>query len=273
MNKLLFVFLTALIISGCGTVSPDAGEEAVLVEQPWFFGHGGVDRDPVRTGFTWTAITTDAIIYNLKPQQYDETFDNIVTADNNPVDFHAYIELQILENKTPILHERWGMEWYKNKIQERFRFEIRNQCRHYTMFDLTTNGDVTIKIAEVTLGVMKAFIEGQDMPIQTNRVTIGKVYPPKEVIEETIKTAAQIQRIKTEYSRANAETSRKQAEINKAMADHAYAQQFGMSTTDYLHLRQLEIQKELLEVVKGKENVTTILNFGGAQPFLDVKGK
>ena len=34
----------------------DADEETVLVKKPWFFGHGGVDNDPVQSGLTWCAL-------------------------------------------------------------------------------------------------------------------------------------------------------------------------------------------------------------------------
>jgi len=45
--------LLMVVTMGCGTVKPNAGEEAVLVMQPWLFGHGGVDPTPVKTGLVW----------------------------------------------------------------------------------------------------------------------------------------------------------------------------------------------------------------------------
>jgi regulator of protease activity HflC (stomatin/prohibitin superfamily) len=269
MKYLIVALLALMYLSSCGPASIEAGNEGVMVMKPWFFGHGGVSHESISTGLIWKVWTTDVYEYNLKPVQSDEQFDNIVTLDNNPVDFHAYIELQLMEGKAWELHERWGSAFYANKIQEKFRFEIRNQCRHYTMFDLTTNGDVVVMIAGKVLFIMKEYVKEQDMPLLINRVTIGKVYPPKEVIDETIKTAAQVQRVKTETSRATAELSRYQAEVNKAKADRAYALQFGMTNNEYLKLRQLEIQKEMLEIVKGKENVNTILNFGENQSMFN----
>ena len=33
-------------MAACSTVTPDAGQEAVLVRKPLLFGHGGVDPTP-----------------------------------------------------------------------------------------------------------------------------------------------------------------------------------------------------------------------------------
>ena len=61
----------------------------------------------------------------------------------------------------------------------------------------------------------------------------------------------------------------KQAEINKAIADRAYQTQMGMSVDEYIHMRQLEIEKEKVELIKDNKNVTII--FGGLQPTYPVK--
>lgn len=52
MKKLipLPVLLIVALVVGCRTVQPDAGHEAVLVRKPLFFGSGGVDETPVKTG-------------------------------------------------------------------------------------------------------------------------------------------------------------------------------------------------------------------------------
>ena len=48
-----------LLTSGC--VAIEAGHEGVMVEQPFFFGHGGVDPAPSKTGRVWVAPTTKEI--------------------------------------------------------------------------------------------------------------------------------------------------------------------------------------------------------------------
>jgi hypothetical protein len=73
----------------------------------------------------------------------------------------------------------------------------------------------------------------------------------------------------TQKARADAELSRKQAEVNKAIADMAYQNQMKMTIAEYLHLRQLEIEKEKVELIKDNKNVSII--FGGLQPTYPVK--
>lgn len=285
MKKLISVLVAfislALVSAGCHSVEPDAGEEAVLIYKPWIFGHGGVEKQPITTGLTWVAWTTGAVIYNIKPMQFDELFTDMITKDNNPVDFNAYIEIRIIGGSTPELHEKWGNDWYKNKIQEKFRTFNRDYCRSKTMFELTTGGaEITGDMQNSLMNQVVEYVaqittkDGfKTPPLEINRVTVGKISPPKDVIEETIKTAAQKQRIKTEQSRAEAELSRKQAEQNKALADMAYRNQMSMSNVEYLKLRSIEIQKEMVEVAKGHQNVSVILNMNegtSVQPMYNV---
>lgn len=56
MKKFLYLLIALIactVFSSCHRVAPGAGEESVLVHKPWFFGHGGVDKDAVTTGSTW----------------------------------------------------------------------------------------------------------------------------------------------------------------------------------------------------------------------------
>ena len=51
-SSLVGIVVFALLMTwACGieSVKPDAGHEAVLIEKPVLFGHGGVDPDPVKT--------------------------------------------------------------------------------------------------------------------------------------------------------------------------------------------------------------------------------
>ena len=81
-----------LVISGC--VAIEAGHEGVMVEQqPFFFGHGGVDPAPTKTGRVWVAPTTKVIEVDIRPLQYSEHFD-IISAENAPVSFDALPDCQ-----------------------------------------------------------------------------------------------------------------------------------------------------------------------------------
>ena len=60
-----------------------------------------------------------------------------------------------------------------------------------------------------------------------------------------------------------------EAEINKAIADKAYKNEMNMTTTEYLQLRHLEIEKEKVELIKNNPNISII--FGNAQPTFPIK--
>ena len=59
-------------------VQVEAGHEAVLVDKPFFtiFGDGGVRSEPHVTGSKWLFYTTDVVMYDTRPVQATEGFDD-----------------------------------------------------------------------------------------------------------------------------------------------------------------------------------------------------
>lgn len=112
-----FIAVFTLLLTSCHFVSPNADEEAVLIDKPWFFGHGGVDDTPATTGLKWCWWSTSSETFKITPQRYDEVFDDIFSNDNTPLDFNTYINIQIEQGKSPILLKNYGINWYKNNIQ------------------------------------------------------------------------------------------------------------------------------------------------------------
>ncbi|MEO7067925.1 MAG: SPFH domain-containing protein, partial [Rhodanobacter sp.] len=99
MRKLGCVAMAAALgmaCTGCTVVSPDAGQEAVLIDKPIVFGHGGVRAEAVSTGLTYTWFSTNKIYVNMFPQQYDGNFSDLMSSDGVPLDFHAIIRLQVV---------------------------------------------------------------------------------------------------------------------------------------------------------------------------------
>ena len=94
----LGVFTLFLMSSGCALVAIDAGHEGVLVEKPFFFGHGGVDPIPVKTGRVAAAPTTEVIDVDIRPIQYSEHFD-IISAENAPVSFDAFLIANVIDGR------------------------------------------------------------------------------------------------------------------------------------------------------------------------------
>lgn len=261
----LFVII-ATVLSSCYRVSPNAGEESVLVMQPYFFGHGGVDPTPVLTGSTWCWCTTDHKEFPNTPITITEDFQNMIPADNTPISFSVYLKVQCVSGETPKLYSKFGSKWYEHSLQATFRTMVRDKASVYKMFDLASKREISAKLEKDLLSDLISYAKSLDIPVQIMQVSIGAITPPEQVLTETKNTAAQNQSILTQTARANAELSRKQAEINKAIADQAYKNQMGMSTTEYLHLRQLEIEKEKVELIKDNKNATIIFGSAASVP-------
>jgi len=266
MKKLAFIFgIVTLMMStqSCSLKGIDSGEEGVMVKKPYIFGSGGIDMSPLSTGRHTLAISTEVIIYNIKPVKYTEDFDDVITNDNNPVDFTAYITLQAKSGETPKLHQNFGEKWYSNNVEEQFRAKLRGYCSQYKMFTLTTDRNVLDSLEIIVKREMQEYIDKLDIPVKVIEITIGKVTPPDEVLVETTKTAAEKQAIKTQQAREDKENARRNADRAKALADMEYKNTFtGMTVDQYLQLRALEIEKEKIEMVKGKQNVSIIMSSG-----------
>jgi hypothetical protein len=64
---LIVALFACVCLSSCHGVRPDADEEAVLVQKPWFIGHGGVVMEPVKTGLTWCFWSTSSQMFKIVP--------------------------------------------------------------------------------------------------------------------------------------------------------------------------------------------------------------
>lgn len=265
MKRVLSLLALSLlfILPSCKSVVIAPGEEAALVKQPYIFGSDGVDEEVLTQGRHYLALSSSAYVYNVKPVKYEESFDDVITADNNPVDFTSYIQIEIEKGKCNNLHQSKGKDWYKENIMDQFRAKIRGYCSKYPMFVLTTDRTIVDSLELIIKQEMIDYVTEENINILIKQVIIGKVTPPQSVIQQTHKTAAQEQAKKTENARGEREDARKIADEKKAVADLAYKNKFGMTTDQYLRLRELEIEKEKIEMIKNKKNVTIIMNQGG----------
>lgn len=260
------IAFSSLVFSGCTPSNVAEGEEAVLIYQPYFFGKGGVDPIPVKTGLVWTAFSTKVVRVSLQPYNLNEVFDDLVTKDNNPVDFKLHLTLINEEGATPILVDSFGRNWYKNKVREPLRNVVRNFTKDHKMFEMTTDSKVTTELENLVQIKMSHFLKKEGIPVTLVRVSVGKVMPPAKILEETIQTGVQKQNVKTQNERVKAEKAREAAERASAKADRAYMEEIGMSTNQYLRSRELDNQKE---AIKNGSNVTIIM--GQATPMVNIK--
>src|SRR3984957_1430052 len=153
----MILLVTAMSLTSCiSRVSADAGEQHVLIEKPWFFGHSGIDSDPVTAGAVWVAWTTDNVKVSMQPLRFDEEFDDMMSANNVPVSFKAAVRLQVTDSVELVRHFTGGYDcgmnlcWYTTNIQRMFQNLIRSDCKRYTMSQLAIDQS-SVQELEVTV--------------------------------------------------------------------------------------------------------------------------
>ena len=252
----------SMVLMGVGCVAIEAGHEGVLVEQPFFFGHGGVDPVPAKTGRVGISPTTKVIDVDIRPIQYSEHFD-IISAENAPVSFDAFLIANVIEGRSPELISKYGPNWYANNAKEAFRTFVREEVQRYPLFQLTTDPTTRQKLQDaIAKEVQTKLIEKQGIPVRLNRVVVGSILPPKGVVEQTTQTIIQEQRKITMVEFQKAEESREKAERQRGIADRAYRESLGLTAVEFVDLRRIEVQKEIVQhspaaltVIMGLERV------------------
>ena len=267
--SVLIVLICLVAMASCTKVQPKADEEAALTMQPWFFGHGGVDKSPVTTGLTWCAVTTHANYFKVTPQRYDESFDDIFSNDNTPLDFDTYIVIQVQKGKSPTLLQNYGVDWYRNNIQVYYRNKTREYVSMYNPFDLISNREVLNKIDRMIISDVRkhvaALSKNKEFPITICSVTTGAAKPNKDQLEEMNKTAQYIQQKRSMEQKANAETARAEAEKKRAEADKAYMTSMNLNPQQFISLKWIE-------TIANKQGANIdVLVGGGETPMWNIK--
>jgi len=264
---LLVAILAILPLTGCSTASPNAGYEGVLVEKPWVFGHGGIDPEPVHTGLTFTAWTTDVIYVSMQPIQAHVKFDDLMSSDGVPLDFDAVIRLQVIDSVDLI--RRFGEGWYGNNVEREFSNRVRQAVRKHGMNETAISTTAIDAIdREITEG-MESYLKSANIPVKLVQVTVGKANPPDSIKNQRIETAQQEQRVLTEQQRKLAEDSRKAAEMSRAEADNAFRNAMSMSPEQYLQLEQIHMQEKVC--LSQASKCVFISNGSKSQPILDAR--
>lgn len=270
---MLVIGAVLLMTTGCALPAIDAGHEGVLVQKPVFFGHGGVDPVPASTGRILVAFTTEVIDVDIRPIQYSEHFD-IISSENAPVSFDAFFIANVVEGRSPELISRFGPNWYVNNVKEAFRTIVREEVQKYALFELTTKSATRVKLQDaIDHEVRSRIIDKQNIPVRLNRVVVGSILPPKGVLEQTAQTIIQEQRRITMVEFQKAEEMREKAERQRGIADRAYRENLGLTAPEFVDLRRIEVQKEIvshapnsnLTIIMGMEKVGINLPPVGAE--------
>jgi hypothetical protein len=253
MRKILYLLAVACVsiatLSGCTSAAPDGDEVGILIMKPWFFGHGGICDEPVQTGQTWCALSTDVVYMKVTPIAYDEHIEDAYSNDNTQLDWDIQIILQIQGEKAPILLRNYGIDWYKNNIHKPFTSHFYNLVGNYSPFDLMSNRAVTDSIEVLMKKYMENYIadlskKKGEMPVTVNHIIIGKGTPNEQMKKEMDRTAAMIQERKSQEQRQATEKAREAAERQRARADRAYMAELNLTTQDFINLKWIQTISE-----------------------------
>lgn len=249
MKRLFMNFFVAIMAMlsltsciGCTTV--DADEETVLIDKPWFFGHGGVQEKAVETGLEWIWWSTDTETFKIIPIKHQVDMNDLFSDDNTPLDFHTIIITQIEKGKTPILLQNYGVNWFDTNIYNEYCNLVRDHISQHSPFDLMSNRAILNDIDAKVLKQMQDFVaklsKEKEFPIIIRQVTIGKATPNEKQLEEMNNTAKAVQAKQTQEREAEVQLAREKAERQRAKADKAYMEEMHLSTSDFISLKWIE---------------------------------
>ena len=263
------IFMVSVV--ACGTASPDAGHEMVLVKKPIIFGDGGVDDTPVRTGLKYIALTTTAVAVSMQPMRIDSEFADLMTNDGVPIDFHAVITLQVTDSVklvkdfgADIVNDIPGF-WFRN-LDQPFRTATRDAVKAHGMNEMAIQATAAEEVDKIVTEHLLAIIKETGVPVRVLDVSLGRANPPDAILHQRVETAAQEQRINTEKQKKLAEDQRKMAEESRASADQAYNQKMGLNSEQYVALQAIHMQREVC--AKGG---CTFMFGGNAVPLINIK--
>lgn len=280
MKSLLIAMFAAIALcglAGCSIASPDAGHQAVWVEKPLFFGHGGVDQTPVMPGREFGAFTSDAIDVNMLPQRVDMEFDDMMTKSGVPVSFHVVATFTVTDSVKLVskfgadYNDRTGWGFWNRNIDQPLRTAVRDSVKQRDMQEMAISQTAADAVgSEVSAAAIK-IVQQTGAPILFSAINVGRVNPPDAIKNQRIETAAQEQRAITEQQTKLAEDQRKAAEQSRAAADNAYREAMQLSPDQFLQLERIKMQRETCGV-NGKATCTFFIG-SGPSPVIDVGRK
>lgn len=263
MKRFLIPVAALTLLSACSSVAPIQGEEAVLIAKPMFFGHGGVLKEPVKTGREYVAWTTDHVMVNMQPVNWQVPFDDLMTKDGVPIDFEASVVVQVKDSVTLI--EKFGEKWFVNNIDRPFRSAVRDSVRKYGMNEVAIDTNAISAIDTEVEAAIKKHIVDHKIPIEIVSLTVGKANPPDSIKNQRIETASEEQRASTEIKRTKAEENRRAAEGARAVADNAYRQAMGLSGEQFVELERIKMMNQ----VCAKGNCSFVI--GDVKPLVSTR--
>jgi hypothetical protein len=276
-RSLTFVVLTAAMagLTGCTVAAPNAGHEAVWMEKPLLFGHGGVDQTPVTAGREYGAITSDAIDVDMLPQRVDMEFDDMMTSSGVPVSFHVVATFKVTDPVRLVSGfgadrdntGNWGF-WTRN-LDQPMQNAVRDAVKKRDMQEMAISQTAADAVGQEVNAAGVRIVQQLGLPIAFTAINVGRVNPPDAIKNQRIETAAQEQRAITEQQTKLAEDQRKAAEQSRATADNAYREAMQLSPDQFLQLERIKMQRD----VCAHGTTCTFFIGGGVSPVMDVGRK
>jgi hypothetical protein len=273
-RRILAVLITATVfgLTGCSVAAPDAGHQAVWVEKPLLFGHGGIDPQPVTTGRSYGAITSEAVDVNMLPQRVDMEFDDMMTKSGVPVNFHVVITFRVTDSVRLVsqfgadVDDRgnWGF-WTRN-LDQPIRTAVRDAVKQRDMNEIAISQTAADAVGQEVTASANRIVQQGGVPISITELNVGRVNPPDAVRDQRIATAQQEQRVITEQQTKLAEDARKAAETSRAQADNAYREAMDLSPQQFIELQRINMQRDVC--ARQNANCTFFIG-GGVTPVLD----
>ena len=252
--KTLMLIVCAVLISGCSKIVTEPGHETVIVDNPWFIGHGGVRDETQKPGLSWYWWSTIGVPVDLTPTKYIEPLEHLATNDNNFINYASYI---VLQWKDPAeLVKKFGYtNWYERNLKEQYRTIVRDVTKKYQMTAIMTDPATLASIEKEIAEQFRKHIASTGLHVTLVNVNMGKALPDPSVIVEMNNTAIQQQRVKTEKQRKLLEDSRLQAEQSRANADNAYREHMKLDAAQFV---QLESIKRYSDACKESKNCVIV---------------
>jgi hypothetical protein len=255
MKRILGLVLASVVVASCGYARAGAGEEIVLVHKPWFFGHGGVDPEPVKAGSRIIAWSTSGMSVNMQPRTFIQHFNDMFTNDGVPLEFNVASKFQVTDSVRMVkdfgvweYDSGGGIQWpgwFGNNLMKPIENYVRQAVRKHGLNETAINPTAIDAIDAEVVKAIEAEVSRINLPAKLLGFTVGKATPPDAVKNQRIATAEQQQRKLTEDQRKLAEDARLAAEISRAKADNAYRNDIGLSPEQFLRLEAIHMQRDV----------------------------
>lgn len=247
----VFVFVSALLATGCSNPFTPAGHEGFVYEQPRMIGKGGFRGVVKGPGNYGASIWRNRVInIDIRPQTYVESF-RVLAKDDLNVAFRFEAVIRIRPDSVQqVVQEYAGEQWYKRFVKEPFRSFVRNATQQYTSRALKAQRAI---ISDGVKSHLEEYLK--DTPFVLVKLVVGNIDYP-EIVAKAVENKLAAEQL-LEEKITQKEIAKKDAEIKIEEAKGiAEAQRIINSTLTANYLQHEAIQAQL--IMANSPNHTTV---------------